>query len=1060
MRKITLLLTLAILALVGRAQDNTTLYGVCVNDSNADKFEIVKFNSNDPATLEVLKANPVTEEGTLSAQVGSYGDGYIYMYTINAKSITGFAKVSVLDWTTTKFTPFSSAAFVPSDMAYNPVTNKLYAVTVNFTNLLSDITEIDMNTGETSLAVTLDYTFGCIAFDEEGKLYGITQDLAMGGVLAELRSIDFATGVSTPIVSLGMMPVFIQSMTYDNVSKKIYYAYHAAGHSKGDLIEIDPVSAEFENLGKIGNNSRIVGLFTTLLPSEYAPANGSDEANALVKPTITFNRDIEAGDLSLVSISPEITGVSASIEGNTLVVAHDKFAYSTEYTVNVPKEAVKGLDVDLSWSFTTMLDPGECNAPSQLKVSDIEAYNAVVTWQENGTATAWNVKYGEKGFDVETEGLLISEVDELSCPLTGLNESTNYDVYVQAICDPSNPSDWSTVCSFMTPKDCALAHSTFPWFEDFEGESFPSECWTSYNRDEDEDIVWENIPNEEWAYSGKGAAYHNFDIYKPQEGWLVTNKFAIPEGDDTYILRFLNMNKYPEDYVYNGVWISEGSPDPEDGDFVEVWTAVNVLNEWTEEKVNLSEHYAGKDIYIAFVYKAKGDILGAISQRWIIDNVSIDTYDYTDLQLISLDDFGEGGPNLPADGEVKVTLYNYGSKPVTGALLELVINGESVAKETIDEPISSLTYMQYTFKKKVDLSALGTYKVEIMLTQEGDMDVNNNDLSRNIVCIPEEHITFYGYCLMSFANQAYNFISFNTADLFFPEPLAMFYDEDETHIATAGEYLDGYFYMFTQTAEYTDRHLIQIDPKTWTEVSKVEVDFCPFDITYDYSTQTMYGVVPKGNKSDLYIIDESTGEMSFVAAINEYVFGLACDLDGTLYAVLTGGAFASVDKKTGALTFIGETGFPYAKYVQSMAFDHNTGRLFWALVGDGPNSGPRYGGLVEIDKTTGCAYFHDKISVNTQVVGLHTLFVNPNVGIDVVSEGKMSIYPNPSKGTIHLNITEDASLRVFDMTGKLVDSYEIDKSTNTLSLNLPNGLYMVQLIDGKDSYSTKLIIKK
>mgnify|MGYP003623363239 FL=1 len=71
----------------------------------------------------------------------------------------------------------------------------------------------------------------------------------------------------------------------------------------------------------------------------------------------------------------------------------------------------------------------------------------------------------------------------------------------------------------------------------------------------------------------------------------------------------------------------------------------------------------------------------------------------------------------------------------------------------------------------------------------------------------------------------------------------------------------------------------------------------------------------------------STGELTLVAEMDLYFVGLACDLEGQLYGAATRGDFCSINKQNGDVTIINNTGYNHVKYAQSMAFDHNTGRL-------------------------------------------------------------------------------------------------------------------------------------
>ena len=75
-------------------------------------------------------------------------------------------------------------------------------------------------------------------------------------------------------------------------------------------------------------------------------------------------------------------------------------------------------------------------------------------WFDSGTATSWEVEYGETGF---TQGTgTVVQVATNPASITGLTESTCYDFYVRSVCAPGEVSNWSnkrTICTFQAPVD-------------------------------------------------------------------------------------------------------------------------------------------------------------------------------------------------------------------------------------------------------------------------------------------------------------------------------------------------------------------------------------------------------------------------------------------------------------------------------------------------------------------------------------------------------------------------------------------------------------------------------
>ncbi|MBQ6277625.1 MAG: choice-of-anchor J domain-containing protein [Bacteroidales bacterium] len=128
-----------------------------------------------------------------------------------------------------------------------------------------------------------------------------------------------------------------------------------------------------------------------------------------------------------------------------------------------------------------------CPKPATATATGITSVSADIAWTAGGGESEWALKWGLAGFDVETAGTLVTNLDVASYSLTGLTGNTEYDVYVKAVCGEGDESVWKSV-SFRTACD---AITTFPWSENFDGYSIadtytPSSrtlptCWNYIN---------------------------------------------------------------------------------------------------------------------------------------------------------------------------------------------------------------------------------------------------------------------------------------------------------------------------------------------------------------------------------------------------------------------------------------------------------------------------------------------------------------------------------------------------------------------------------------------------
>ena len=91
----------------------------------------------------------------------------------------------------------------------------------------------------------------------------------------------------------------------------------------------------------------------------------------------TFSEAIQAGpNFGNIAINPNPGNVTASINGNTVNISHDNFAYSINYTVTIPSGAIEDSagnpNTGYSWNFTTVppLMEGDVNLNGHVTIAD------------------------------------------------------------------------------------------------------------------------------------------------------------------------------------------------------------------------------------------------------------------------------------------------------------------------------------------------------------------------------------------------------------------------------------------------------------------------------------------------------------------------------------------------------------------------------------------------------------------------------------------------------------------------------------------------------------------
>lgn len=188
--------------------------------------------------------------------------------------------------------------------------------------------------------------------------------------------------------------------------------------------------------------------------------------------------------------------------------------------------------------------------------------------------------------------------------------------------------------------------------------------------------------------------------------------------------------------------------------------------------------------------------------------------------------------------------------------------------------------------------------------------------------------TLYGY-QMGDENMRFGFVSFEAddfTDVTVLKATNMYYN----HLS-AGEYLDGKIYAYTVEpddfgAMYPDSFAVY-DAESFELLSEsYKGDRRVVDMTYDYSTNTMYALAEDEYstesivKTSLCVVDIETGDLVRVGdtgelkAIDGYgrevdavLVALASDMDGNIYAMSDYRQFCKLDKFTGKATQVGTT---------------------------------------------------------------------------------------------------------------------------------------------------------
>ena len=222
------------------------------------------------------------------------------------------------------------------------------------------------------------------------------------------------------------------------------------------------------------------------------------------------------------------------------------------------------------------------------------------------------------------------------------------------------------------------------------------------------------------------------------------------------------------------------------------------------------------------------------------------------------------------------------------------------------------------------------------------------------------------------------------------------------YIIYAEEYVDGILYAVGYDPNDWEGNwqFFTMDPVNHAIKSQADLgEAYPFvyDMTYDYTTSTMYAVAgPTDSDSDLFVFDMETGALIPLLQTEQFFMSLAAGPDGKLYAMENSKATVvdewdpwaqpeygnatlyTIDPKTGDVKLVGDTGVK-ANMLASMSYDYDTNRLYWTGFYQGAAN---VTGLYIVDTKTGAATNLGAIGVaGAQVSGLYIISDNfPTAG--------------------------------------------------------------------------------
>ncbi len=189
-----------------------------------------------------------------------------------------------------------------------------------------------------------------------------------------------------------------------------------------------------------------------------------------------------------------------------------------------------------------------------------------------------------------------------------------------------------------------------------------------------------------------------------------------------------------------------------------------------------------------------------------------------------------------------------------------------------------------------------------------------------------------------------------------------------------GVEIDGVYWSATHIGQegFDEQFLFSYDANTWEQLTYTTTDLgvIAHDVALDPVSKKVYGCFynDDGSGSVFGTVDYPSQVRTVIAPVPTAWSACAVDADGTVYAIDYYGKLFTVDKTTGTMTEIGDTGLSRS-YITSGCIDPHSGRFFFVYYKATGNTEESF--LYEINKQTAEATLIYQLPNNEQIVGMY-----------------------------------------------------------------------------------------
>ncbi len=310
--------------------------------------------------------------------------------------------------------------------------------------------------------------------------------------------------------------------------------------------------------------------------------------------------------------------------------------------------------------------------------------------------------------------------------------------------------------------------------------------------------------------------------------------------------------------------------------------------------------------------------------------------------------------------------------------------------------------------------------------------------------VPNSTAQWYGYATGDVPeNFKGRFVSFSMRDL---KKVTVATDNVvEDNIAAT--FADDKVWYFTNTSPikvgnaYVDKKIRLIYGFRTTEMTSGPTGVI-MAVAYNTVDGKLYSI---DENSKLYRMDlNNMDSVMEIGTLDSTLLTFAIDAKGEAYGITAGvGNLLKVNLTDATTTLVGNTGVTDVTKAQSMAFDNQTGELFWASCRENI---PYY--MYYVDVTTGKAKRIGTLfnEAGMEITGMFATD-NPDVIRNATAQTLM-VYPNPATNMLNIWNADNGMVRVYDVTGREVIRKDVTAGKEMIQLditNLNSGIYFLKV---------------